>query len=133
MSRNPHLAKIHIARKELALPEDQYRALLVRITGQDSASGLSDAKLQAVIAELGRLGWSPRATFKPSGKRHVRHVFALWTELGRLGAVDATRPALRAFCQRQAGVSDPEFLSSQDAYKVTEALKAMIDRAKRAA
>jgi len=133
LSRNPLLAKIHIARKELAIPEEQYRALLVRITGQNSASVLRDAQLQAVLDEFRRFGWAPANTFKRSDKKHVRLVFALWTELGRLGAVDATRPALRAFVERQAGVADPEFLTAQEAYKVTEALKSWIERTKRAA
>jgi len=31
--RNPRLAKIHIARKELRLDDDAYRAILLRLTG----------------------------------------------------------------------------------------------------
>lgn len=35
--RSPLLAKIHIARKDLGLDEDTYRAVLIRITGKRSA------------------------------------------------------------------------------------------------
>ena len=37
MSRNPALAKIHIAKKELAMADDTYRAMLQNIAGVSSS------------------------------------------------------------------------------------------------
>lgn len=54
------LAKIHIARKDLGLDEETYRALLMRVAGVDSAAQLKVRKVAAVLDEFQRLGWKPR-------------------------------------------------------------------------
>lgn len=129
MSRRALLAKVHIARKELALEEADYRALLVRVAGGESAAGLDAGGLEAVVAEMKRLGWKPPAGKPVSPKRHVRHVYALWGELARKGALaDGSRAALTAFVRRQTGVGSPEWLTATDASKVAEGLKAMLKR-----
>lgn len=128
-------AKIHVARKELALSEENYRSILTRITGQDTSSGLDDRQVDNVLAEFRRLGWRPKKPFKPSSKPFVRLVYALWKEAAQVGAVSSSsKTALRAFVERQTrrggerGIDDPEFLRSADARLVSEALKAMIKR-----
>ena len=128
-------AKIHVARKQLALSDENYRAILVRITGQDTSSGLNDRQVDDVLAEFRRLGWRPKKAFKPSDKPFVRLIYALWKEAARVGAVSSSsKPALRAFVERQTrrgserGIDDPEFLRAADARRVSEALKAMIKR-----
>lgn len=119
------IARIHVGRKELVLVEDSYRAILARITGQDSSAKLSVKQLRDVVAEFERLGLkSPR---KPSGKPHVRKVFALWKAMAP-HLRDPSREALRSFVSRQTGVADPEWLSPAQANKVTEALKAWAKR-----
>lgn len=123
--RRALIARVHVAKKQLALTDDSYRAILARITGQDSAAGLDIAQLRAVIQEFERLGLKPHA--RPSPKPHVRKVFALWTRLGPHLA-DPGRDALRAFVQRQTGVADPEWLTPVQANSVTEALKAWVGR-----
>lgn len=132
MSRNPMLSKIHIAKKELALDDDDYRAILVRVTGKASSGDCSAGQLDALIAEFKRLGWTPKmgmGKFKPSDKPHVRKVFAVWGELGRKGAVrNPTKQALQAFVLKQTGVASPEWLSAKQANEVTEAFKAMLKR-----
>lgn len=119
--RTSLIARVQMARKELALAEDSYRAILFRITGMDSAGKLDLAQLRAVIQEFERLGLKKRV--KPSGKPHVRKVFALWTAL-KPHLENPTREALRAFVKRQTGVDNPEWLSPAQANAVTEALKA---------
>jgi phage gp16-like protein len=124
------IAKIHIAKKELALVDESYRAILVRITGKDSSGACTDAELEKVLAEFRRLGWKPKQSKPASDKPHVRKIFALWNEACRAGAIqDTGRDALRAFVRRQTGKDDPNWLSPTDANKMTEALKAMIARA----
>lgn len=135
MSR-PATAKIHVARKQLALSDENYRSILVRITGQDTSSGLNDRQVDDVLAEFRRLGWRPKKVFKPSDKPFVRLIYALWKEAAQVGAVSSSsKTALRAFVERQTrrggerGIDDPEFLRAADARRVSEALKAMIKRA----
>lgn len=140
-NRNPMLAKVHIAKKELGLDDETYREVLSRVTGKTSSAGLKDHQLDAVLTEFKRLGWKPKpAKAKPGGPRprpesdkpHVRKVFAIWTDMCQVGIpVIANRAGLIAFVQRMtkteqrpAGLSDPEWLSPDDANKVVEGLKA---------
>ena len=44
MPRNPLQVQIHIARRDLALDGDTYRAVLARITGRESSAELTDAR-----------------------------------------------------------------------------------------
>ena len=126
--RNPRLAKVHIARKELGLDEPTYRAVLMRVTALESSGACTDAQLDAVMEEFKRLGWTPRQTRPPlSTKPHVRLIWALWGEL-KPHLRDGSAKALRSFCQRQTGVTDPEWLDGRQANVVTEALKAWIKR-----
>lgn len=126
------LAKVHIAKKELVLTDENYRAILVRVTGCESSRDCSERQLEQLLTEFKRLGWKPKAGKGGSGfgQPHVRKIYALWKEAGIVGAVgNATKEALRAFVERQTGKSAPEFCSPGDANRVTEALKAMISRA----
>lgn len=129
------IAKVLVAKKQLDLGDDEYRALLEAETGLRSCSGMSQAQLASVLAALERAGFKPRSTARKGAPRppHVRLVYALWGELQTLGAV--TRgpkgaPALRAFVHRQAQVAAPEFLTAQQAHSVVEALKSWIKREK---
>ena len=130
------LAKVHIAKKELGLADDNYRAIMRRVTGKASSGVCSDIELQQLLAEFKRLGWKPKTNgaasgTKKSGKPHVRKVYALWGELDRAGALhDGSRGALQAFVQRQTGVASPEWLMAPQANQVTEGLKAMLARHK---
>lgn len=63
-SKKPMLAKVHIAKKELGLDDGTYRDVLRRVTGKTSAADLSKEKLEAVLAEFVRLGWTPKPTAK---------------------------------------------------------------------
>lgn len=99
------LAKIHIAKQQLGLDDDTYRALLARIAGVRSAKELSPRQVGAVLAELQRLGWQPqparkagRKTSKPTADRQALtgKVEAYLAEAGRPWAY-ADAMALRMF------------------------------------
>jgi phage gp16-like protein len=119
--RRPLLARVHVARKELALAEDSYRSILIRLTGHSSAADLGVAELKEVLREFTRLGLRPHR--KLSSKPHVRKIYALWVSM-KPYLTDPSREALRAFVARQTGVADPEWLTAAQANKVTEGLKA---------
>lgn len=53
------LKVIHTGRRALAMQEDDYRALLVRATGKNSAAGCTLPELKGVIDALRRLGFTP--------------------------------------------------------------------------
>jgi phage gp16-like protein len=124
------LSKVHIARKELALAEDSYRAILKRITGHESSADCADAQLDAVLAEFARLGWRPKTRRPASAVPHVRKIWALWTAL-KPRLADGSEAALRAFVRRQTGIDRPEWLDAARANKVIEGLKAWTARLER--
>jgi phage gp16-like protein len=100
--RNLDLSKIHIAKKDLALDEDTYRAMLQRVAGVSSAKDLSPLKTSAVLTELVRLGWKPkkskvgRAEVAPDREKLVSKIEAFLAEAGREWAY-ADGMALRMF------------------------------------
>ncbi|MFC5393132.1 phage protein GemA/Gp16 family protein [Bosea vestrisii] len=122
MSHRDMLAKIHIARKDLALDDDAYRGLLQRVAGVGSARDLSDRQADSVIAELKRLGWKPKAaTRAPSQRADLRKLYALW---GALHAGPLDRDALRRWVAARFKVSAPEFLKPDQTREAIEQLKA---------
>lgn len=116
--RNPMLAKVHIAKKDLGLDDETYRDILTRVTGKASSKGLSDGQLDAVLAEFKRLGWKQKSTTgrKISDKPHVKKVWAVWRDMCREGIPrDTTDAALKTFVRRMTkredrpdGLSDPQ-------------------------
>ena len=121
VDRRGMIAKIHVAKKQLALEDDSYRALLRRITGRDSVAAMDPTDLDRVLGEFKRLGW--KAVGRMSEKPHVRKVFAEWGNFRDI-VEHWDKSALRAFVKRQTGMDDPEFLSPHQANQVIEGLKA---------
>lgn len=136
-------AIINIAKGQLGLDEDTYRALLVRVTGHDSLRAMSDAQHKLVIDEMKRLGFKVsgrKVALAPSTKPYVRMIHALWKNCARLGVVEhGDRAALRAFCKRfvahgyEEVVVDQDLLDYAQAAPIIEALKKMEARGKAAA
>ena len=135
----PMLAKVQIARKDLGLDEDTYRAVLERLTGQRSAAGLSDRQLETVLDEFKAKGWTPkvvngRGSSRPAGPRPADHPVAkkaraMWISLHQLGVVEnASEQALEAFAKRQLGVERMQWMDQGMGFKLIEALKMMAQR-----
>ncbi|WP_160286851.1 gp16 family protein [Pseudomonas knackmussii] len=57
---------IQIARRQLGMDDDTYRAMLSRVAGVTSSTKLSPRQVGLVLAELERLGW--QSTAKPVGR-----------------------------------------------------------------
>ncbi len=122
------LAKIHIARKDLALDEEAYRGLLRRVAGVASSRDLSDRQADAVITELKRLGWKPKASTRaPAQRADLRKLYALW---GAMHAGPLDREELRRWVATRFKVSAPEFLKPEQAREAIEQLKAWQKRVK---
>jgi phage gp16-like protein len=133
------IAKIHLAKKQLALTEDSYRDVLRRVTGVDSAGSMRGDQLDAVLREFARLGWKAKPARRRSDKPQVRMIHAVWKDIVALqGHGDAA--ALRSFVRRQTrtdatpdGIASPEFLDAEMANRVLEGLKAWRARLRRKA
>ena len=64
--RTRDLRRIHTGRRALNLEEDDYRALLERLTGKRSAADLNATERRKVIDEFYRLGFRPKNHRKPA-------------------------------------------------------------------
>lgn len=137
-----YLKILHVARRELGLDEDTWRALLARVTGKESLRAMDAGERRRVLEALKRQGFAmrPRAggagrVARPSDKRYIRLIHALWRECHERGIIgNGSREALRAFCHRfvahgEAKVAvDPDLMDYAQAAPVIEALKKMVAR-----
>lgn len=137
MTRDQLVRLIHIAKTQLKLDDDTYRAALVAATGKESCSRMTHAELTRVYDAFVERGFKRR--FKPDNKRvkgkvkaaEISKITAIWITMHRQKFVaDGTESALNKFVQRQtakenggAGVAELGWLNSTLAYQVLESLK----------
>lgn len=133
---------VQVGRRELGLDEEDYRALLESVTGARSAKGLSVAQLDAVITAMKGLGFKVKGGAQVNGRRsppssakvqapEVRKIRAIWITLFQDGFVrDGSDDALCSYIKRMtananggAGIARPEWITSEQAGRVLEALK----------
>lgn len=131
--RRAMMAKIHIAKKQLGLQDADYRAILLRVIGRNSSRDATDGQLRTLLTEFKRLGFKDQSRAS-SEKSWVRKVFAIWADLAPL-LDDATDETLAAFVKRQtksarnpAGISRPEWLTSETATPVIQGLQGWLQR-----
>ena len=139
MTRRAAVTKLQIARRELGLEEDDYRALLQRVTGRRSATELDDRQIGRVLDVLKGQGWPDKRNMgqrragdrpRPAASPVARKARALWISLHQLGVVrDPSERALEAFARRQLGVERLNWARASDGHRLIEALKAMAERA----
>lgn len=85
------LAKIHIAKAQLGMDDETYRAVLARVAGVRSAKDLNKRQIGHVLAEFVRLGFKPKPSTKgrksptpaPDREPLVGKIEALLAEAGR--------------------------------------------------
>jgi len=103
--RRAMLAKIHVARKELALAEDDYRQIMLDETGNTSAADCTEGELERALKRFAALGFKPqpaKASSRAAQHPMARKARALWISLYHLGAVRSpSEQALEAFARRQ--------------------------------
>lgn len=74
-TRNALVGKVHLAKKQLGLNDDEYRALLLGATGKESCRDLGIAELSEVLNRCIRLGFQPAAGRAPQdGKKRPGYI-----------------------------------------------------------
>jgi phage gp16-like protein len=128
--RRRDLAAIHVAKKQLGLDDDTYRAMLWSVGRVRSAADLDFAGRRQVLEHLQARGFRHR---RPQARDpQSRKVRALWLELKALGALrDASEGALAAYAERVTGVKALQWLSADQASHLIEQLKAWQKRVSR--
>ena len=140
-----HKAAIHVLKSKLGLSDDDYRALLLTLTGVSSSKDMTDKQQRQVRDRLQSLGermgvvqaTSQRrpltreqfARVKKETRPKERKVWALWNQLHRDGKIgNPSAAALNAWVLRQVDVSALRFATDPQLDTLIEALKAWQER-----
>jgi len=130
MSNRAALAKIHIAKKELALDDEAYRDVLKRVTGKRSSKDLNDYQVNQLFREFKRLGWKPKKTHRPAVRPQVRLIYALWGVLHKGGEVESgSARSCEAWVKRMIGEDLTPWTPPETCNHIIESLKQWIFRA----
>lgn len=132
--RRRELAMIHIAKQQLGMDDDSYRAVLWSIARVDSAADLDWAGRKQLLDHLKKCGFKPRPP-KRAGERELvedelsKKIRALWLELHQAGVVrDPSESALNKWVKRMVGVDALRWLQPAQKSQLIEALKKWNDR-----
>lgn len=135
--RKRYIQLIHVARRELGIQDEDYRAMLAnmpQLEGATSSANLSVPKLRLVLETLKAKGFKVVPKAKKQGQkladdaqsRLIRH---LWLSLADAGKVrDRSETALNKFVEHRTGVAQLAWLSTTQASQVIEALKQWLNR-----
>ncbi|MDR2187024.1 MAG: regulatory protein GemA [Azonexus sp.] len=136
--RDKLIQLIHVGKRDLALDEDAYRALLMSAGKHDSTAKMDLWQLNSVLDRMKQCGFKVRHSArggKGGGKKappsrpldqaaQSKMIRGLWLELHEAKAVrNPSEAALAAYVKRQTGVEALQWLSSEQASRVIEALK----------
>lgn len=136
-----HTAAIHVLKAKLRLSEDDYRALLVTLTGKASSKGMTATEQNQVRDHMQRLAErmgvakplqrraNTFAQAKAAASPRERKVWALWNQLHRDGVVhNPSATALNTWVERTVHVSALRFANDAQMDVLIEALKAWQQR-----
>lgn len=122
------LALVHLAKKQLALKDEEYRAILGR-GGAEHANELTARGFRVVMIAFGRLGFESTSARRPLGFRPGR------ASDGQLAAIRAAWLAyapqdkewrgLRTWLQRKWKIGDLRWITAEQAPKIIGALQHM--------
>ena len=140
MATTTHIAAIHALKSKLQLSTDDYRALLVNLTGKSSSTDMSQAErtkvrdhMQGLAERLGvarpaRRGAMSGQAFaksKAAASPRERKVWALWHQLHKSKLIsNPGKAALDAWVLRTVHVSTVRFVTPGQLDICIEALKA---------
>lgn len=143
VSLNTLKAKINIAKTQLGMDEDVYRAVLKDATGKISLKAMNLADHMMVLHAMEQRGFKAKKPIAKNGKRLSKpssqtafarkpqdKIVAMWITMNRHGFVeDGSETALDKFINNQTkrmgmfAVTSLRFLSPTQASKVIEVLK----------
>lgn len=130
------LSVIHMAKKQLGLDDDTYRAVLLRQGGVESSKDLDQAGFESVMDYLTRSGfrsdWMKRTYGHRPGMASPNQV-DLIKKLWRQWSDDGGESGLDHWLERKFQVSALRFATPAVAHKAITALKVMTARKGRAA
>lgn len=136
--RRARLVKlIHVGKSQTLLADDEYRALVRRVSGgaAESSTDLDLAQLEDLLREVKGRGFVVRQPKAAGSRRRLndeptsRKIRALWLDMHAAGIVrSADEASLAKYVKRLTGVEDLRWLSSAQAARVIETLKSWQER-----
>jgi len=139
--RNKLVQLIHVAKKDLGLDDDAYRAVLREQTGAETTSHLGIKGLEKVLDHMQARGFVIRA--RPKGKaaplkrepihdsdEQIRKIRSLWLELRDMGVLrDSSEAALNNYCARITGIARLDWVPTTTRLsQIIETLKKWVER-----
>ena len=123
------IAKIHVAKKQLDMDEESYRAMLKRVTGKISLKECHEPQLDRMILELTKKGFkaiartaSKKSTQVLATDAEISKARAVWLTLHEMGEVrDASEAAFAAYAKRICKVDSIRWV--KDYNRLIETLK----------
>lgn len=133
------ITKIHIAKQQLGLNDQQYRDTLsgfINAAGQpcSSCKELSYDQAEVLLTLFKKIGWKEKQngkvkkyeefngrTGKFASPAQMRKIEALWM----LSSREKTIESMNRFIKRISGKDDISFLTNYDAHKVIKAIEAL--------
>ncbi len=126
------IALLHVARKELGLSEEEYRAILLRQGGCDSSADLDEIGFERAIAYMTALGFRSNWTKRTFGNRpgmaspaQIGLMRKLWTDYH---GPDDSEAGLNAWLSKYHKVSALRFVTAEKANAIMGALRKMAER-----
>ena len=125
---------IHVAKRNLQLDDDTYRAILQRVGRKDSSSDLTVPELEKVLEHMKRSGFKVRSKAKqPAPAKSSRplaqdaeskKIRALWLFMHQIGVVkNPSEEALASYVKRITGVDALQWINGDQAETLIESLK----------
>lgn len=136
---NAQKAKIHIAKAQLNLSDEQYRDILSGFINQDgkpcnSCTELNFDQAEDLLRLFERIGWKKQRKgihlkyevfanrdSKFATPKQMRNIDALWNTSDKVR--EKTDDAMNKFIKRISGVDHISFLLAEDVHKVIRAIK----------
>lgn len=126
-NRKAKLALIHLAKKECALDDETYRALIIGSAGVESSSQIErEDQFDAIMLAFKRAGFTSSAASSRKKSPYVSrgqlsYIRRLWEACSR----EKSEQALRSMVRRIGHVDDIKFLSKKSAQALIIALRSM--------
>lgn len=127
-----HFAIIRVAKEQVGMSEGDYRAILVRLTGQETAKALNPDTFKRLMSHFEAMGFRSTATRKDMRRKpgkaseaQMRKINQLWAEFTDGTGTDT---GLRHWMEKRGYGSSIAWLESETARKVIAALMNMVSR-----
>lgn len=127
--RSKIIQLIHIAKSQIGLSEEDYRAVLESTTKKTSCSDMSLFELNEVLKAMKKLGFKVKKLETreeeigwDASKAQMDYIKGMWELVAR----DKSDRALYKFIKRITGADHPRFMRSVDSQKVIVALRKMM-------